>query len=261
MRLSNQQLKELRRLQDKKYRRKTQLFLIEGLRLCEEAVNANVVIRMIIFCDEQMNHRRMTKLLRTVEARNVTILFAEVKQLSALTSTETPQGVVAVVEHLNPRPFRQTLPEQKLALALDGLADPGNLGAILRSASWFGIKSVYLNSGCVDVYNPKVVRSTMGAIFHLDLYENMDLLELLKVAREFGFRCIATFPQVGEPLNSVLSTQKDLVIIGSEAHGIAKSVTAQIDVGITIPLWGRGDSLNASVATGIVLYELTKKRK
>ncbi|MBN2355690.1 RNA methyltransferase, partial [candidate division KSB1 bacterium] len=240
MQLSNKHLKELRRLHDKKYRRQTRLFLIEGLRLCEEALLANAAIQEIIVSEDQLATPRAQTLLENLRRREISLHYTNAEQITSIATTESPAGLVAVLRQSPPPSVHTILEKEYLMMALDDISDPGNLGTILRTACWFGVKNVFLNPACVEIYNPKVVRGSMGAIFYMNLFEDTDLSKILSSFRERGFRIIATSPEQGVPLSALDGHDKNMIIIGNEAHGINELLLDQIDVGIHIPRLGSG---------------------
>jgi RNA methyltransferase, TrmH family len=258
--ISNQQIKNLRRLHQKKHRRESGQFLIEGLRLCEEAVDAGATLREVVVCEEKKISDRMSRLIAALNERAIPVRNATRTQFKALTATETPQAILAVVDKASIPSWQEALKPGPALLVLDAISDPGNLGTILRSAAWFGVESILLCGDCAEIHNPKTVRSTMGALFHLRLFEDLDVLQVVTRAKEERFRIIATYPHDGRLASVVFPTGRDLLLIGSEAHGLPESLTPLIDLGITIAASGHGESLNAAVAASIILYEFSRRK-
>lgn len=259
MQLSNNHIKELRRLHQKKYRRAMQLFLIEGLRLCEEALKAQIDIEKLIVWPEKTTTPRAQNILNSAHDKNIPIFEATQKQLQSIAMTKSPSGFVAVVKRKKTPLIEEALENSSLLLALDGISDPGNLGTILRTACWFGVNYVFLSTGCVEAHNEKTVRSAMGAHFYMHLYEEIDLVNILQKCKTMGFRVLSAVLEKATPLASLSAANKNIVIIGNEAHGINPTLMNLVDHGITIPRLGYGESLNAAIAAGIILYELTRK--
>ncbi len=259
MQLSNTHVKELRRLRYKKYRRLHRLFFIEGLRLCEEALKVPADVEELIVCPSKTLCTRTQNLLNLAQQHNIPIREATPKQLQALAMTESPSGLFAVVKQKSPPPMEDVLRDATLLLALDGIADPGNLGTILRTACWFGVKNVFLSASCVEAHNEKTVRGAMGAHFYLNLFEDVHLLDVLRKGKANSFRILSAVVEKATTLASVNSSAKNIVIIGNEAHGISPDLMKIVDIGITIPRIGYGESLNAAIAAGIILYVLTQR--
>lgn len=257
MSLSRTDLKNLRRLQLKKFRDQEQAFLIEGIRLCEEALAAAAPLQRALVCREQLQHPRGQALLRALEASAILLETVDAAALQLLADTRAPQGIVAVAEIHQPPPLQLALTRAPLLLAIDTLADPGNLGTILRSAAWFGLTQVLLSHDTVELHNPKAVRSSMGALFHLEVHEGLDLEAIATEARSAGWRLLAAEAAGGTPAPLVHGSGRDLLVIGSEAHGLHDGLLSLSDLRITIPGSGGGESLNAALAAGILLYQLT----
>ncbi len=257
MPLSRQQLKDFHRLQQKKFRELEKTFLIEGVRLCEEALMAGAAIQQVMVCPEQMQNERSQALLQLLSGAAFPVEIIDAGALASLAETQTPQGIVAVVRQQAVRRFELSANREPLLLAIDGLADPGNLGTILRCAEWFGVKSVLLSRQTVELHNPKVVRSSMGSIFRLEVHEDADLAQMALSAKTAGWRLITAEAAHGAPAHSVAGSGRDLLFIGSEAHGLVTDLRRCIDLRVTIPGKGAGESLNAALAAGILLYQLT----
>lgn len=243
--LSKAEIKLIRSLQRKKERKQHGLFIIEGEKLLSEALQANVPLEHILL----QSHSAFVDQLP--EATLVSL--KQMKQVSALHSASPALAVV----DMNPNGWRTASEKPSRILALDGIADPGNLGTILRSADWFGITHVLMSDDCVDVFNPKTVQATMGSLFHLS-WEQGDLPELLMRHKKGGYKIWITHLQ-GESLKA-LSAEKDpaILVIGSESHGVRPAVEACADARLKIPGRGEAESLNASIATSIALYEWSR---
>ncbi|HOC25416.1 MAG TPA: RNA methyltransferase [bacterium] len=257
MSLSRQQIRDLRRLQQKKYREEERAFLIEGVRLCEEALAAGAPVECAFFFPDGMENPRARSLLQALSGREIPLQPVDATTLAALTETRSPQGIAALVRAGETGPFSPAGNREPLVLAVDDLADPGNLGTLLRTAVWFGVKSLLLSRDTVELHNPKVVRSSMGALFRLRIHEGIDLEQTAAAARSAGWRLLAAEAAGGQPAHRITGGGRDLLIIGSEAHGLKSGLDQLIDLRITIPGSGGVESLNAAIAAGILLYQLT----
>ena len=176
--------------------------------------------------------------------------MARISQLS------TPSPVLAVVSR--PEPSGLVL-EKGLCLALDGVRDPGNLGTILRIADWFGVQALFLSDDCVDLYNPKVIQSSMGSVFRVRTVTS-DLVDLARRFREKGMPVYGTFLD-GEDIYHAALRPEGLVVMGNEAAGIRPAVAAEVDARLLIPAFGRSgaESLNVAVATAVTLSEFRRR--
>lgn len=256
--LTEKEFKTARSLREKKYREAAVAFLIEGVRLCEEALSAGQRIRRVIVTQAAMTNSRVVGLVQACQQKNIPISLAESAKFESLSDETTPSGIAFIVE--KSKAEQAMAVDAPLILAVDALQDPGNLGAILRTADWFGVERVLLGTGCVDLYNPKVVRATMGAVFRLAIEENVALMNRLAEFSQQGYRLIATSSSANLSLSEV-EPGRDILIIGSEAHGVNRELLQRADVTIAIPKLGSGDSLNAAVAASICLYHFTQSRK
>jgi len=184
-----------------------------------------------------------------------TTLISE-KELARISVFKNPNRVLAVAEI--PEQKRVDL-DQSLILFLDGIRDPGNLGTIIRTARWFGVSHIICSEDCAEVYNPKTVQSTMGALFHVNVYYK-DLETTLTQYKHAGF-CIMGAAMNGESLHGLRASGKTALVIGSESHGISENVLNLCDLKATIPNMEKEqkvESLNAAVANALFLSELTK---
>ena len=184
-------------------------------------------------------------------------LYVSKKVLDSITDVSNPQGILAVIgkkEGNNSIDYNQDL-----ILVLDGIQDPGNLGTILRTADSVGLKQIIVSANSGDIYNPKVVRSTMGAIFRVEVIESQNLIETIKQIKENKFQVVATDLHTNKNIYQV-DYSKTAIIIGNEANGVSKDILQQADFRVKIPMLGNTESLNASVATGIILYEYVRRK-
>lgn len=233
-------------LKTKKGREKHNLFLIEGRRLIKSALLKHSIIKKIYFTENFKEKNSL--LLKNIFNKNILnekILNKDIKKLS---STINPSGIVALCKI----PKKKVLSfNQSKWIYLDKISDPGNLGTLLRSASWFNFKNIALSKDCVDPFNPKVVRSSMGGVFDLSIHIGVELNKFSK-----NYLIIGT-NQNGLNINSFTKPNKFVLIIGSESNGISKENLNKINQMITIKKLGKGESLNASTAGSIIMYKLS----
>lgn len=256
--ISQRQLKFLRSLKHKKYRTGANKFLLEGLRNCEQVLDSNFNVDAIFIGQYFGQNQRQKQLLQAAQAKSIEIFTASERELSSISDTIQTQGVVALV-HRQIRPLQlEQILAMHLVLAVEQMNDPGNLGTILRTASWFGVDGVLVGNGSVDVYNPKVVRSSMGAIFHLPIYENVVLKDIIPNLM-IRFQILATAPHFGQPLTELQLKKQCLLMIGNEARGLDPNLLQLSDQVVQVPRFGAAESLNVAVATGILLFEFRKR--
>jgi len=259
--LSKEKLKQIHKLKTEKEREKEGKFLIEGLHLCQEALASNWELGLVLFSTVFAEYSEGEKLVEEVSKSGTEIFRVKKKEIEKLADTETPQGIVAVVKKKKFTLSRDFLKKSSLLLGLDNIRDPGNLGAMIRTADAAGADGVLLSKECVELYNPKVVRSTMGSIFHLPAIEGLELEVIIPQMKSSGFKIFVSDVHQGKDYNRVSYLEKTCLIIGSEAFGISEQILNLADERVRIPIFGKAESLNASVAAGILLYEIGRNKK
>ena len=251
----NPKIQWVLRLQKKsKDRHDEQVFAIEGVRLLEEARASDWKIRSIFYADT-LSDRGMNLVNASLNT-GTQIESVSPKVMSAISDTKNPQGILAVIEMRS-----LPVPDQlDFALILDQIRDPGNLGTILRSAAAAGAQVVYLSPGTVDTFSPKVLRAGMGAHFRLPIHNArwIDICSRIKSAELHAY--LAT--SEGSDTYHDSDFQRPLIlIIGGEAEGASQTAYQVADSQIKIPMPGGGESLNASVVAGILLFEIARQRE
>jgi TrmH family RNA methyltransferase len=248
-----QRLKKLiKSLHQKQFRDQNDLFVAEGQRLCEEIIDSDFQAELVVIKDSPT--QEITEIVDHFADKGVPVYTAPKHQFDQICHTKTPQGIITVVNIKKP----VLLPDEPF-LALDAVADPGNIGTIIRTANWFGIKQIILGRDCADKFNPKTVRSTMGAIFKTQVHHTHDLPGFVK----------ENFPK-HQLLGASVNTKTDLesldfkneklygVFFGNEANGLSEESLSILDQEFIIPGIGNQESLNVAVSVGISLYHLTK---
>jgi len=258
---SKEKLKELLKLKTKKGREAQRRFLIEGVRLCEEIANSNWETESVLFTSSFQNSSTGKKLLQKFERRNTKIVSVKSEVIKKLSDTVTPQGIICVVKIREFSLDQLWSEDSNIILALDAIRDPGNVGTLIRTADAFGIGGVILSADTVELYNPKVVRSTMGSIFHLPIFDEIDLEKTIPQLKKRNFKIYGTDVKEGKDLDKLDYSTRICLLIGNEAEGLNKNLFELSDEIIRIPIFGRAESLNASVAGGILLYEITKRKR
>ncbi len=255
--ISNRQLKLLRKLNRKKYREREGLFLIEGPRAVRQVLDNGVLSVEGLFFDESGQLFNEAYWSEAAEEREGVLVSAG--DFEEVADTDNPQGVMALCRTPG-EAGRDTLASATgLLLATDAIQDPGNLGTIIRTASWFGVRGLLSGRGTVDLFHPKVVRSTAGATGTVP-YRNVELEAALDYFEEKGWRVLLldAGPEAVS-LNEIGRDDKTILVVGNEAHGIDDSLPGGRRRAVHIP--GQGgeegvESLNAAVAAGIALYRL-----
>lgn len=252
----NENIKYIKKLKEKKYRDQSGEYIIEGIRLIEEAIQEDAVIKTIVICDECLESNSINQNL-LYEIAKYNCIYVDKKIFLSLTDVVNPQGILAVVGKSNPD--KKIDYTEDIIVVLDCVQDPGNLGTILRTIDSIGLKQVVLSKGCGDIYNPKVVRSTMGAIFRVNVIEADNILENIVDFKKHKFEILATSLENSKSIYDI-DYDKKVIVIGNEGNGVSKDILEKADQKIKIPMLGKTESLNASVATGIVLYEYVRQK-
>ena len=252
----NEFIKHVKKLKDKKYRDQSNEYVIEGIKLVEEAINENAKIKQIVICEECTKTQEISKKLM-YEIASFDCIYVTENVFNNITEVKNPQGILAVIERKNSE--NEINYNEDIIVALDGIQDPGNLGTILRTVDSIGLKQILVSKETADVYNPKVVRSTMGAIFRVKVIECEDLEKTLKEIKKHKYEIVVTSLQTNESIYDI-EYNKKVIVIGNEANGVSKEIQEMADKKVKIPMLGKTESLNASVATGVVLYEYVRQK-
>ena len=253
----NELIKHIKKLKEKKYRDLNNEYIIEGTKLIKEAIEENANIKQILICDNCQNTDIIPKELMYEIAKYECIYVTE-KIFKNISDVNTPQGILAIIEKNNKE--TQIDYSQDIIVVLDDIQDPGNLGTILRTVDSIGLTQIIVSKGTADCYNPKVVRSTMGAIFRVKIIESEDLENTLKEVKKHQFKITVSSLQTKNTIYDI-NYDKKVIIIGNEANGVEQKIQDIADEKIKIPMLGKTESLNASVATGIILYEYVRQKR
>lgn len=240
--VQNTQVKNWSKLKLKKYRVKTGLFLVEGEHLIMEAHKSNWEIEEIIFRDGTSIPSFADEYPSTTVAENV---------FQHITDTKTPQGIAAVVKIKD-----QNWPTNvNSALLIDSVQDPGNLGTMIRTADAVGFDAVVIGNNSVDIYNEKVIRSTQGSLFHLPIFQQ-NLTATIPSLQAENFSVWATSLENARSYKEVKVTDKMALLVGNEGNGVDHTLIDLADYNVIIPILGKAESLNVSVAAGILMYHM-----
>lgn len=265
--ISKAKLKFLKTLTQKKHREAERLFVVEGWRSLEEACISTLHLPVFVYTKAAKENAQFTSIFTKAVERAGESYEVDDRELSAITETVTAQGVAVIAQH-HSSTLSGELAAMKtrgggLIVAMDRIAEPGNAGTIIRTADWFGADAVVLSEDSVELYNPKVVRSTMGSIFHLPVIEmrqhagadgaTATFVDALKACKDAGFTLFGADVNGAVDLRTVAWPEKTLIVFGNEAHGLDASTAALLDKRITIPKFGAAESLNAAAAAAVIL--------
>ena len=235
-------------LRDKKIRNKSRLFLIEGKKQVEN-IPENWNTRQVFISERYKEDI-------SVNFKNITIFSDHL--FNKLSATKSPQGIMAVIEkkHYDPK---EIIKNYGKFIILESIQDPGNLGAIIRSADAFGIKAVFVSKESADIYSDKTLRATMGSIFHLPVIDNIEIEDILNLMRNEKILIFAASLKGKKYLNEFKLENKSAFIIGNEANGIKSKTERLADILVKIYLPGKIKSLNAAIAASVIMYEMSKE--
>ncbi|MCR4803440.1 MAG: 23S rRNA (guanosine(2251)-2'-O)-methyltransferase RlmB [Lachnospiraceae bacterium] len=255
---SNVQIKNLIKLQEKaRTRREQNAFVVEGKKMFEEAKGLGVVKRAYA----TPTYIDGLNVSEQEYFQGVDYEIIDEKVMKDASDTMTPQGILAIVEKPSYTLEEMVSGETASLLLLEDLRDPGNLGTIIRTAEGAGIDGVIMSKETVDLFNPKVVRSTMGSIFRVPFLYTDDFYEVVSQLKEKSVSVVATDLQGKNSYDGEVYEKKTAIVIGNEANGISEKMRESADVLVRIPMEGKLESLNASVAAGIMMYELYRQRR
>jgi TrmH family RNA methyltransferase len=253
--ISKNRAKFIISLQKKKVRDEERVFVIEGDKIVREFLASGISIQSLIAKPEFISSIPGEVLNKVSEVEDVS--YDELKVISTL---KTPHNALAIIQ----MPDRDLNPEEvnkELCVALDFVQDPGNLGTIIRAAGWFGIKNIICSTDCVDVYNPKVIQASMGALLHVNIFYS-DLKKFLKTTEKDNNRVFGTVLE-GDSIYSHKLENKGIILLGNESKGISPELFPFITDKIMIPKFSKGkhgiDSLNVGMAASVVFSEFARR--
>lgn len=243
--LTKNTIKQIASLKQQKFRKELGLFVVEGRKMTEELLHSNFEI-VGVYATEAF----LSDYPAFAQAETVTEV-----QMQQMSGQDTPPGILSVVKIPQQDEIKTT---SRLILALDGIANPGNMGTLIRTAEWFGIHDIVCSKDCVELWNPKVVQATMGSLFRVKVWES-DLAIYLHHAKDEGKSIYGALLE-GENLFQMQAKPEGILVIGSESHGIRADVLPCITHPVTIPRVDDSmtESLNAAVAGAILMAEMTK---
>lgn len=253
----NKRLKNVKKLISSAAARCEQgLFTAEGLRLCEDALRSGVKVDCAYF-SEEFAEKHGDFVARAQKAAGDCFLLKN-SIFSALCDTKTPQGVLFVIKTLDKTLDFDTMKKNGNIVALENVQDPTNLGTILRSAEAFGVDGVVLSRDCCDIYAPKVIRGSMGAVFRQPFAVVDDLPAFIRAFNEFGTSYAAVLDRDSKSLCDCDFSAKTLCAVGNEGNGLSEAVVSACSHKVFIPMKGGAESLNVAAAASILIWEMIK---
>ena len=250
----NSIIKEIKKLKDRKVRSAKGEFIVEGFRFVEEALKSDYEVKTLIIEESVEGKLSSYNIYKYLDSINTIYVTKSIMKL--LASTETPQGVLAVVKNKD----IELVDDDGFYIFCDKVQDPGNLGTIIRTAHASGALGVILRKGTVDLYNDKTLRSTMGSIFNVPVvYDNDDLDTILSLKNN-GFKVISSSLDTDYNFYDIDLTGKCIIVVGNEGNGISSEIFAISDEKFKIPMPGGAESLNVGIATSVIAFEAVRQR-
>lgn len=242
------------KLNQKKFRLENNLFYVEGVRACREALLSGDKISAAFISESFSREQIAAKLAPLFEHRSLKPQILSNSNFRRLTDTENPQGIALVLEIPKDQiSLEKLIKNQNFVLILDGIRDPGNMGTLIRTADWFGFKLIFASIDSVDFYNPKVIRASMGSILRIHLIQGQHLPETISFLQKSGFEIIRSTVKGGKNLQDICIHPPAGLILGGEARGITADLEKMGGIEAHIPKRGDGESLNVAVAGGILM--------
>ena len=259
---ANKKVKLAAALKQRKQREKSGLFVAEGIRLCEMAAGSDWSISYGLLTSQLTSQPRGRDLTEKLSAKGVPLFEVPENIFAKAAGTDTPQGILLVMESKNPSlPMQKAGTEKPLYVIMDGVQDPGNAGTIIRTADAVGADGVIMLKGSVDAFADKVVRSTMGSIFHVPVYAGISAAELQAFVQAQDLQLLATaLDENAKPHFQQDFTRGTAVVLGNEGNGVSAEVLTMAQK-TYIPMYGQAESLNVAMSAAIVLYEALRQRR
>lgn len=239
-------------VRDAKARKSERAAMVEGAHLVTAALNAGVLVRNLVLSKKALDKAEHASAIRHYGKAPVVLADAV---FAFVSDTETPAGIAAEIEIPKSKPDLATSPG---CIFLESVQDPGNIGAILRSAGAFGISDAVLGRGCADAWSPKALRAAMGAHFSMKIASDADLAEAVG---RFGGALVSTAPREGTPIGQAELPARAGWIFGTEGRGVSRALAERAALRVTIPMAGLAESLNVGAAAAICFYEHSRRRK
>lgn len=254
--LQNPLVKQIRKLQSAKYRHAEQLFLLEGTHLIEAACAVNYPLEIVCYTSVwQSTHQQLWQ-LACQQAERAELVSPEV--LQAIATTVQPDGIVATAKRAS---IQNQVPYTGLALALETVQDPGNLGTIIRTAAAAAASGLWLSADSVDLDNPKVLRASAGQWFRLPMEVSLDLTATVQACQQAGMQVVATLPNATKTYWDVDFNSPTVIMLGNEGAGLSAELIALADLQVSIPLQSGVESLNVAIAAALMLYEAQRQKR
>lgn len=249
-------------LKQRKKRDELGLFVAEGIRLVEDAITSSCKLQALIYTTNLKKNLRVQGILRRVNGKCRLIEVPD-NIYSKISDTEQPQGIMAVLEKMEKNLIELANFEEQenlLIVVLDSVQDPGNVGALIRTADAAGCSAVIMTKGCADLFSGKTIRASMGSVFHLPVFTNVSLVELLEFVKIRKIKLLATSLESSDVYCDAKFSESVAIVFGNEGNGISHKLLMAAEKRLYIPIIGQAESLNVAAAAAIILYEAVRQR-
>ena len=248
----NEKVKYTKSLLKSKNRQKESKYIIEGYRILTLAIECNADLDYVFInetFEEKEEHKNFLNNIKVFKTTN--------KIFKELVDTENTQGILGVIRFKEKKIEHNINQEDKFVLILDRIQDPGNMGTIIRTADAAGVDAIIALKGCVDIYNPKVIRSTMGSIFDMNII-HCTQEECLQELKSNNFKIVSSYLNTDNYYHETKYHDRTALVIGNEANGVNNDLIEASDILVKIPIYGNAESLNAAISSAILMYEIKK---
>lgn len=252
--ISKNELKYYSSLLLKKFRERENKFIVGGTKLINEALDSGFYCEVVFYTNDFLAKHESDEIFSKITSIRCEVV--KNSELSKLTDTKTPSSIVGIFHFKESNDV--TAGRENLIVGLENISDPGNLGTILRNCDWFGINEIILSPDCTEVFNPKVIRSSAGSVFHLNIHEAENFYDELTSLKKRGFQLYCSDLN-GENVFKTKWAEKKLILFSNEANGPTEKLLQISDHTITIPKFGKAESLNVANAAAVILAFLTRK--
>lgn len=258
----NQFIKLAVSLKQKKYRDDLSLFIVEGVRLVEEAAQSSWLVETCIYTTEVLQLDRVQQIIADLKSKNCRMIQVPGILFAKITDTKAPQGIMVIAQKYTYQLSEVLITGMKpFFVVLDELQDPGNVGTIIRTAAAAGVTGVILTKGCTDVFASKVVRASMGSIFHVPIFEGVTNSDVISFFAKHKIDILATSLESSNVYFKADCNKSLAIVFGNEANGVSPQLLEHAQDKLHIPLLGRVESLNVAASAAIILYEVVRQRQ
>lgn len=251
---NNKWIKFALKLKQKKWRDKENSFLLEGIRIIEDACNQGIKDCVCFLLNNQSNNERILSLVENSRKLNWLFLNIDEPLMNLISGTENGQGIILICHKKQYQKEDLLKPLTGHYVVLDAIQDPGNMGTIIRTSAAAGVKGILLTEGCTDIYSEKVVRSSMGSIFRIPIYQNIDIPFLKELKDKSQLPFLGTSLTDAIPYREIGELKNGVFIFGNEGNGVRTEILEMTDQNLYIPIYQGVESLNVSIAAAVILF-------